>query len=159
MQCIPSVKIDSFGIGFIMNHTKRKKLPSILVAVDGSKYSDRVFEYACELSIMKNIPLIIINIVEEYSTIGQSILRELKKSSSEMLLSYKSSAESQGILSVRTIHSVGNAVEEILKIANRNYIDTLVIGSKGNYGTSEDMLGGTSYKLVHYSKCTVTIVK
>jgi nucleotide-binding universal stress UspA family protein len=134
-------------------------MSSILVAIDGSKYAERAFEHACELSIMKNIPIIIINVVEEYTTTGHSILRELKKSSTEMLREYKSRAESIGIQKPSTIHSVGNAVEEILKIANRKYVDTLVIGSRGKYGTSEDMLGGTSYKLIHYSKCTVTIVR
>ena len=138
---------------------KRKSIPSILVAIDGSEYSDKAFEYACELSIMKNIPLKIINVVEEYASIGYSILRELKKSSRKMLHEYKGRAESVDIRAASTIHSVGNAAEEILKIANGKDIDTLVIGSKGNYGTSKDMLGGTSYKLVHYSKSTVTVVK
>lgn len=138
---------------------KRKRISSILVAVDGSEYSDKAFEYACELSIMKNIPLKIINVVEEYATVGYSIFRELKKSSRQMLHQYKGRAESLYIQNVSTIHSVGNAAEEILKIANGKDVDTLVIGSKGKYGTSKDMLGGTSYKLVHYSKCTVTVVK
>lgn len=137
---------------------KRKRLPSILVAIDGSEYSDKAFEYACELSIMKNIPLIIINVVEEYATIGHSILRELKKSSKQLLDEYKGRAESLDIRA-NTIHSVGNAAEEILKIANGKDVNTLVIGSKGKYGTPKDMLGGTSYKLVHYSRCTVTVVK
>ena len=138
---------------------KRKGIPSILVAIDGSEYSEKAFEYACELSIMKNIPLKIINVVEEYATIGPSILRELKKSSRQMLHEYKGRAESLDIRTTNTIHSVGIAAEEILKIANGKDIDTLIIGSKGKYGTSKDMLGGTSYKLVHYSKCTVTVVK
>ncbi|HEX5573127.1 MAG TPA: universal stress protein [Nitrososphaeraceae archaeon] len=138
---------------------KRKRISSILVAIDGSEYSDKAFEYACELSIMKNIPLKIINVVEEYATVGYSILRELKKSSRQMLHQYKGRAESLYIQNASTIHCVGNAAEEILKIANGKDVDTLVIGSKGKYGTSIDMLGGTSYKLVHYSKCTVTVVK
>ena len=138
---------------------KRKRIPSILVAIDGSEYSDKAFEYACELSIIKNIPLKIINVVEEYATVGYSILRELKKSSRKMLHEYKGRAESLYIRNARTIHSVGNAAEEILKIANGKDVDTLVIGSKGKYGTSKDMLGGTWYKLVHYCKCTVTVVK
>jgi nucleotide-binding universal stress UspA family protein len=54
---------------------------------------------------------------------------------------------------------VDNAAEEILKIANGKDVNTLVIGSKGKYGTSKDMLGGTSYKLVHYFRSTVTVVK
>lgn len=133
-------------------------MQSVLVAIDASRYSDKAFEYACELSIMKNIPLKIINVVEEYATIGYSILRELRKSSRQMLQEYKGRADSLGIRA-STIHSVGNATEEILKISNGKDIDTLVIGSKGKYGTPKDMLGGTSYKLVHYSKCTVTVVK
>lgn len=138
---------------------KHKQTSSILVAIDGSKYADKAFVYACELSIMKNIPLIIINVVEEYATTGYSILKELKKSSNKMLREYQARAESMGIQKPSTIHSVGNAVEEILKIADKKYVDTLVIGSRGKYGTSEDMLGGTSYKLIHYSNCTVTIVR
>lgn len=138
---------------------KSEGMSSILVAVDGSKYSEKAFEYACGQSIMKNIPLIIINVVEEYATTGPSILRELKKSSTKMLHDYKSRSESMGVQKASTIHCVGNAVQEILKIANRKKIDTLVIGNRGNYGISTEMLGGTSYKLIHYSKCTVTIVK
>ena len=138
---------------------KHKRASSILVAIDGSKYAEKAFDYACELSLLKNIPLIIINVVEEYTTTGYSILKELKKSSKEMLREYESRAESIGIQKASTINSVGNAVEEILKIANRKYVDTLVIGSRGKYGTSEDMIGGTTYKLIHYSKCTVTIVR
>ena len=83
-------------------------MQSVLVAIDGSEYSDKAFEYACELSIMKNIPLMIINVVEEYATIGHSILRELKKSSKQLLHVYKGRAESLGIRA-NTIHSVGNA--------------------------------------------------
>lgn len=138
---------------------KQERLPSILVAIDGSEYSDKAFEYACQLSAMKNIPLIIINVVEEYATVGQSILRELKESSKKMLHKYKIRAESIQIKGVGTKQSVGNAAEEILKITNKKKIDTLVIGKKGKYGTPKDMLGGTSYKLLHFSKCTVTVVK
>ena len=138
---------------------KHKRTSSILVANDGSKYSEKAFVYACELSSMKNIPLLIINVVEEYATTGYSIFKELKKSSNKMLRGYKERAESIGIQKPITIHSVGNVVEEILKIANRKFVDTLVIGSRGKCGTSEDMLGGTSYKLIYYSKCAVTIVR
>jgi nucleotide-binding universal stress UspA family protein len=138
---------------------KPKRKSFVLVAIDGSEYSDKAFQYACKLSLSKNIPLLIINVVEEYATTGYSILRELKDSSKEMLNKYRTKAKLLDVRSVNTIHSVGNAAEEILKIANRKDIDTLVLGSRGKYGTSKDMLGGTSYKLVHYSKCTVTVVK
>src|SRR6476659_9709173 len=135
---------------------KQKRKSSILVAIDESEYSEKAFEYACKLSIGKEMPLLIANIVEEHATIGYSILKELKNSSNELLDKYETRAKSLGVQSVDSIQSVGNPAEEILKIANRKKIDTLVIGSRGRYGTSRDLLGGTSYKLVHYSNCTVT---
>ncbi len=138
---------------------KQKTRFSILVAVDGSEYSEKAFEYACKLSISKEMPLLITNIVEEHATVGYSILKELRNSSKELVDKYKTRAESLGVRSVSAIQSVGNPAEEILKITNRKKIDTIVIGSRGKYGTTRDMLGGTSYKLVHYSKCTVTVVR
>jgi len=138
---------------------KQKTRSSILVAVDGSEYSEKAFEYACKLSISKEMPLLITNIVEEHATVGYSILKELRNSSKELVEKYKTTAESLGVRSVSSIQSVGNPAEEILKITNRKKIDTIVIGSRGKYGTTRDMLGGTSYKLVHYSKCTVTVVR
>jgi nucleotide-binding universal stress UspA family protein len=108
---------------------------------------------------MRNIPLIIINVVKEYATVGHSILSELKKSGKRMLHKYKGKAESLDIRNNRVIQCVGNAAEEILKNANSKNKQTLVIGNKGKYGTPKDMLGGTSYKLVHYSNCTVAVVK
>jgi nucleotide-binding universal stress UspA family protein len=138
---------------------KQKRKSSILVAIDGSVYSEKAFEYACKLSIGKEMPLLIANIVEEHATIGYSILKELKNSSKELLDKYETRAKSLGVQSVDSIQSVGNPAEEILKIENRKKIDTLVIGSRGRYGTSRDILGGTSYKIVHYSNCTVTVVK
>ena len=138
---------------------KQKTRSSILVAVDGSEYSEKAFEYACKLSISKEMPLLITNIVEEHATVGYSILKELRDSSKGLVDKYKTRAESLGVRSVSSIQSVGNPAEEILKITNRKKIDTIVIGSRGKYGTTRDMLGGTSYKLVHYSKCTVTVVR
>jgi nucleotide-binding universal stress UspA family protein len=138
---------------------KQKTRSSILVAVDGSEYSEKAFEYACKLSISKEMPLLITNIVEEHATVGYSILKELRDSSKELVDKYKTRAESLDVRSVSSIQSVGNPAEEILKITNRKKIDTIVIGSRGKYGTTRDMLGGTSYKLVHYSKCTVTVVR
>jgi nucleotide-binding universal stress UspA family protein len=138
---------------------KSKRKSPFLVAVDGSEYSDKAFQYACNLSINNQIPLLIANVVEEYATIGKSILRELKGSSKKLLDEYKTEAESLGVEAVSTFQCVGNPAEEILKIASKKSIDTLVIGSRGKYGTSKDTLGGTSYKLIHYCQCTVTVVK
>jgi nucleotide-binding universal stress UspA family protein len=139
---------------------KQKTSPKILVAIDESEYSRRAFQYACMIALNKELPLQIVNVIEEHATVGRSILRELENSSKQILHKYQARAKLLGVSSVSTVQSKGNPAEEILKIANSKNIDTVVVGSRGRYTTSKDiLLGSTSYKLVHYSKCTVIVVR
>jgi nucleotide-binding universal stress UspA family protein len=139
---------------------KRKTPTKILVAVDASEYSKKAFEYACMLAQNTSNHLQILNVIEEYVSVGYSIFKQLEKTSKEILRKYEDKAESLGVKSVSTIQSRGNPTEEILKIANRENVDTIVVGTRGLYSSSKEfVLGSTSYKLAHYSKCTVIIVK
>jgi nucleotide-binding universal stress UspA family protein len=139
---------------------KRKTPTKILVAVDASEYSRKAFEYACMLARNTGNHLQILNVIEEYVNVGYSIFKQLQKTSKEILRKYGDTAESLGVKSVSTIQSRGSPAEEILKIANRENVDTIVVGTRGLYSSSKEfVLGSTSYKLAHYSKCTVIIVK
>lgn len=138
---------------------KQKTSPKILVAIDESEYSRRAFQYACMIALNKELPLQIVNVIEEHATVGHSILRELENSSKQILHKYQARAKLLGVASVSTMQSKGNPAEEILKIANSENIDTIVVGSRGRYATKDILLGSTSYKLVHYSKCTVIVVR
>jgi nucleotide-binding universal stress UspA family protein len=53
----------------------------------------------------------------------------------------------------------GDAAEEILGIIRRDQIDLVVCGSRGLSAISSWLLGSVSRKLVHYSDCSVLIVK
>ena len=133
----------------------------ILVAVDGSEYGDKAFEYATQLIKNHRSLLIIVHIIEEYANIGQSISNELKKDSNRILQEYKTKAEGKGIeSSIRLIEDRGFSVaEKILEIAEKEQVDAIVVGTKGQKSTEQFLLGSTSYKIAHYSKCSVIIVK
>lgn len=140
--------------------SKKKTSSKILVAIDGSEYSPKAFEYACKLAKNNNAQLQIMNVVEEYMNVGYSISRQLDRSAKELLRKYENLAKSLEVNSVITIQALGNPAEEILKTANKEDVDTIVVGSRGHYRSSIDfLLGSTSYKLAHFSKCTVIIVK
>lgn len=139
---------------------KGKTSPNILVAVDGSEYSRKAFQFACVLARNNEIPLHILNVIEEYVDVGYSISRQLEKTGKEILHKYEARAKSLGLRSVKTKQVRGSPAEEILKFAAKENIGTIVVGSRGHYSSSKDfLLGSTSYKLAHYSKCTVIIVK
>lgn len=137
------------------------ELSKILVAVDGSKYSDKAFEYA--ISIMQNHKqqLLIVHVIENLGNIGYSNFNQLKQDSQIILHKYITKAESKGLKSsLRIIEDEGNSpAEKILDISEKEKVDTIIVGTKGQKPSEQFLLGSTSYKVAHYSKCTVIIVK
>lgn len=138
------------------------EISKILVAVDGSKYSDKAFEYA--ISIIQNHKqqqLLIVHVIENLGNIGYSNFNQLKQDSQIILQKYITKAESKGLKSsLRIIEDEGNSpAEKILDISEKEKVDTIIVGTKGQKPSEQFLLGSTSYKVAHYSKCTVIIVK
>lgn len=133
----------------------------ILVAVDGSKYSDKAFEYATNMIKTHKQQLLIVHIIENLGNIGYSNFNQLKQDSHLLLQKYLSNAESKGLKSsLRIIEEQGNSpAEKILDICEKEKVDTIIVGSQGQKPSEQFLLGSTSYKVAHYSKCTIIIVK
>ena len=108
-------------------------ISKILVALDGSEYGEKAFEYACYLAKRCGYALLIVHVLEEFVTVGHSILKELEEQDQVMLQKYKSRADQSAMITpIDVIECKGNDVaEEILRIANKENVDTIVLGSRG----------------------------
>jgi nucleotide-binding universal stress UspA family protein len=71
---------------------------------------------------------------------------------------YKSKAYSQAFTTVEITGTAGNAGEEILRAAEREKIDTIVMGSRGRSIASKLLLGSVSHNVLHNAACPVVIV-
>lgn len=137
-------------------------MPSrILVGVDGSVQANKAFDYATSLAIrFEGSHLLIVNIFEKFATVGHSITEELQKDREEMLRKYLDKAGTMGLKSVDVLQEEGSsAAKQILEIASRENIDTIVIGSRGQYLAEDFLLGSTSYKLAQSAKCSLIIIR
>jgi nucleotide-binding universal stress UspA family protein len=137
------------------------EISKILVAVDGSKYSDKAFEYAISIIQNHKQQLLLVHVIENLGNIGYSNFNQLKQDSQIILQKYITKAESKGLKSsLRIIEDEGNSpAEKILDISEKEKVDTIIVGTKGQKSSEQFLLGSTSYKVAHYSKCTVIIVK
>ena len=101
------------------------------------------------------------HIIENLGNIGYSNLNQLKQDSQKILQKYTTKAESKGLKSsLRIIQDQGtSSAEKILDISETEKVDTIIVGTKGQKPSEQFLLGSTSYKIAHYSKCTVIIVK
>lgn len=137
-------------------------MPSrILVGVDGSIHANKAFDYATSLAIrFEESHLLIVNIFEKFATVGHSITEELQEDREEMLRKYLDKARTMGLKSVDVLQEEGSsAAKQILEIASRENIDTIVIGSRGQYLAEDFLLGSTSYKLAQSAKCSLIIIR
>ena len=100
-------------------------------------------------------------IIENLGNIGYSNFNQLKQDSQTILQKHRTKAERNGLKSsIKIIEDQGNSsAEKILDIAETEKVDIIIVGTKGRKPLEQFLLGSTSYKVVHYSKCTVIIVK
>jgi nucleotide-binding universal stress UspA family protein len=138
-------------------------LSRILVAIDGSEGGKKGFNFAVDIAKRFESSLLIAHIIEEYGTVGHSIVTELKQDSQRILQEYQSIAKEAGLkpFQLNVIEDKGTDVaEKILEIAREENVDAIVVGSRGKYLSSDSFLiGSTSSKLVHYGRHTIIIVK
>ena len=136
-------------------------ISKILVAVDGSKNADKAFEYACDLAEKAGASLLILHVSEELGTVGYSINKEIERGNREMLQKYQSRANKVLMQTyVDVMEAKANDVaEEILRTADKENIDTIVVGSRGVSKAKEFLLGSVSYKVSHYARRPVVIVR
>ena len=135
-------------------------ISKILIAVDCSKSADKAFEYACDLAKKAGASLLILHVSEELGTVGYSINKELERDNREMLQKYQSRAKVLMPTDVDVMEAKANDVaEEVLRTADKENIDTIVVGSRGINEAKIFLLGSVSYKVSHYAKRPVVIVR
>ncbi len=135
-------------------------ISKILVAVDGSKNAHKAFEYACDLAKKAGASLLILHVSEELGTVGYSINKELELDSREVLQKYQSRAKKVLQTHVDVMEAKANDVaEEVLRTADKENIDTIVVGSRGISEAKMFLLGSVAYKVSHYATRPVVIVR
>jgi nucleotide-binding universal stress UspA family protein len=131
------------------------EISKILVAVDSSENADRAFEYAAYIAKQCEVErLFIINVIEGFDRNIATwekhdlVVKDLEHNSKELLEKYKSKALLQAFTTTEVISAAGNAGEEILRAAENEKMDTVVMGSRGLSTSSELLLGSRSHNVL-----------
>ena len=146
-------------------------LKNILVAIDGSEASTNALELAIELSKKFGAGLHLMHVVREMQVpLNPGLMQayekverqrhDLLKSAGEQLLNQsKRVAESKGITALQTNIGFGDPASAIVKYADKNQMDLIVIGSRGLGQVERLLMGSVSRKLSNMTKVNCLIVK
>jgi nucleotide-binding universal stress UspA family protein len=151
----------------------------ILLVTDGSPYSDRAAEFLGGFPLPMNIDVRIMHILPPppipaliYAHMGEPVLYESpvvsqsleeeqareEKVGDELLKRTADLLANFGIQSTPVLRR-GDAATEIIEYIKEQKIDLTVCGSRGLGRVQSWLTGSVSRKLVHYSGCSVLVVR
>ncbi len=139
-------------------------MKKILVAHDGSKYSQKALKMAIEMALQFGSTLHVLSVVPELhlteiSPVDQERLREaLERETVKNLEKVKQAAALKKV-PIKTLVRQGNAADEIIGAARKLRVGLVVIGSHGRHGVERFLLGSVSSKVVEHARRPVLVVK
>lgn len=136
------------------------KARKILFATDFSPSSDAALATAISLSRESDATLVLVHVQEPPMAFGGGETyigpTESEDELSEMLSNLV--GEEQGVSVERRV-LVGNPAHEIVRLAEEDHADLIVIGSHGRTGVSRLLMGSVAEAVVRRAKCPVLTIK
>lgn len=132
----------------------------ILVAVDGSIYSDKALDQAISMAKVCNSTLFAVTVVEFYpSTLGLApeFREKMEKEAWEILERVKHKAAEENISCEPIVHIGGSAHEYIVQEAKERGVDLIVMGTHGRTGLKKLLMGSVAERVVGHAPCAVLV--
>jgi nucleotide-binding universal stress UspA family protein len=134
----------------------------ILVPVDGSAYSLKAVETACDLAQSQPPSTVVLAAVSvEIPDLeeGVYIAEKMKAQAQIALAKAKDVAQGKGVAAETILTAGASPADKIVQVAKDQKADLIVIGSRGLAGKTRSFLGSTASQVVTYSPCSVLVVK
>ena len=142
-----------------------KLVKKILIATDGSEYTKNAVDYGIDLAKNTGAKLYTIYVIDTaaFASIPmdaawESMYELLKQEGDEATKYVAERAEVEG-LSIDRLTIEGHPAEEIIKFAEKNSINLIVMGTLGKSGLDRFLLGSVAEKVVRNSKIPVLVVR
>lgn len=136
---------------------------SILVPFDGSEFSKKALERACELSKVDSAEITALYVIPRYEEMieflrTESIERAMTEEAERILDRARAIASQKGVTIATTIKE-GHAGDRIIEIADTLKNDLIVIGTYGWRGVSKAIMGSTTERVIMNASCPVLTVR
>jgi nucleotide-binding universal stress UspA family protein len=137
-------------------------LRKILVPIDFSECSRKALHYATALAKLCQAEIFLLHVLEMPPVPVQALEIAFmddtpKESAAKELSEWQAHVGSP--TSVKSLVCSGSAYTEIVRTAEENNMDLIVIGSHGRTGLARLILGSTAERVVRHATCPVLVVR
>lgn len=134
---------------FVVPRAGRLSCKRILIATDGSEYSQKAARKAISIAKRCGSELMAISVAEKEDELAQT---------EETLKEIKRLAENEG-LTVETISVKGTPYDAITTTAQVKEADLIVVGTHGRTGLKKVLMGSVAERVIALAHCTVLVAK
>jgi nucleotide-binding universal stress UspA family protein len=139
------------------------KYKSILLSFDGSKFSKKALNRACELSKIENAEITALYVIPRYEELIDLFPTDLIKGNlmhdaQDIVEEAKGLALAQGV-SIKTEIAEGDIAEEIIDAASEPGTDLIISGTHGWKGIDKAIIGSVIENVIVNVSCPVLVVK
>jgi nucleotide-binding universal stress UspA family protein len=136
-----------------------KTIRKILVPLDGSRQSLGALDLAIAISKDKNVIITGMHVIRMPIEFSSKIKAQYRQNASNIINTASKITKKAGISFKHKIKSNGYVGKEVVKFAQDNKFDLIVMGSRGPSPIAEMFLGSVANYVVTKSKVPVLIVK
>jgi nucleotide-binding universal stress UspA family protein len=132
----------------------------ILVAFDGSKYSNKAVREAIDMAKTSGAELFIVSAVdvtEEFEAHAPGLTDKMIEKTRKLLDKITEKISVTEIKVDKEVH-VGDPYEIIVNAAKKKRADLIVMGSHGRTGITRLLMGSVAAKVIGHAPCSVLVV-
>lgn len=136
-------------------------MKKILVAVDGSEYSNAAVKKAGELAEKFGSKVTLLNVIKPLSVFHEEveIVEDLQKDEARRILRKSKEILLDMEVDSKTLFRKGDPASEIVDLTKENDVDLIVVGSRGLGGIKMFLLGSVSKRVTEHAHCSVLVVR
>jgi nucleotide-binding universal stress UspA family protein len=145
------------------NEGRLPRYKLILNPTDGSTTSERATAHAIYLAKETGAELVVLHVVETTivwytGTLYQQMVDRLREFGNEVLKKALKRAKEEGVVA-RSMMIDGHSGTVIVRVAEREGADLIVMGTHGRTGFVHNTLGSTAERVVQRAGCPVLVVR
>ncbi len=139
------------------------KYESILLSFDGSDFSKKALEQACELSKIDGSEMTAIYVIPRYEEMieffASSFIKENLHRDAETIMEKAKEIAMKHGLRINTEIAEGDEADKIIETANRLRNDLIIRGTHGWTGVNKAIIGSIAERVIINAPCPVLVVK
>jgi nucleotide-binding universal stress UspA family protein len=133
----------------------------ILVAVDGSDFSELAVDQAISLGAICNSQIVVVSVVDLYPeqmAVAPALVEKMSEEVARHLEQARKKIEKAQIACETVVHMGGRPHEFIVQEAKDRGIDLIVLGTHGRTGIKKVLLGSVAQNVIGSAPCPVMVV-